>query len=903
MTDKSIKELALSVGRHVDKLLEQVREAGLPQRKADDIITTEQQDRLMNHVKKTQGSDGHAGQITLKRKTTSTAKVASTSGKAKTINVEVRKKHTFVKPDPEQIKAEALAKAQAEQQAKAEAEQKSAPAKKPADAAKSGTNNASKALEAMRAAQRQETEKQETPKAAVVVKRKSTNKPILKAAVKQVETAEQKKAREAQAAQLKAAEEAARRKAAEEAQQRTLEQMRKMASKYSSEDTTATIRVIDDSPLAAGLVGQAYEDSFAKEDREIKRGTNTSNTRSPKKGGRRGEEQSFRDNSHKRGLKSSQANKHGFEKPVKKQVYDVEIGETIVVADLAAKMAVKVREVIKSLMKMGELVTQNQAIDQEIAALVVEEMGHNPVLVSETAVEDNLLEQAEEARGAQTTRAPVVTIMGHVDHGKTSLLDRIRRAKVAQGEAGGITQHIGAYHVTTDKGTITFLDTPGHAAFTAMRSRGAKATDIVVLVVAADDGVMPQTAEAIDHARAAGTPIIVAINKMDKDSADPDRVLNELTTKEIVPEEWGGDVPVAKVSAHTGAGIDELLDLILIQSELLELKASEEGAAQGVVIEARVDKGRGAVTSILVQNGTLKVGDLVLAGSSYGRVRAMTDENGKRIKSAGPSIPVEILGLPEAPMAGDEVLVVNDEKKAREVADARMDRERQKRLERQSAMRLENIMASMGKKDVPIVNVVLKTDVRGTLEALHVALAELSTDEVKVRIIGSGVGAITESDVTLAESSEAVLLGFNVRADSTARQKADADSIDIRYYSVIYQLIDDVKAAMSGKLAPEHRETILGVAQVREVFHSSKFGAAAGCMVLEGVLHRNKPIRVLRDDVVIFQGELESLRRYKEVVEEVRAGMECGLAVKGYKDIKPLDKIEVYDVQLIKRSL
>ena len=903
MTDKSIKELALSVGRHVDKLLEQVREAGLPQRKADDIITTEQQDRLMNHVKKTQGSDGHAGQITLKRKTTSTAKVASTSGKAKTINVEVRKKHTFVKPDPEQIKAEALAKAQAEQQAKAEAEQKSAPAKKPADAPKSGTNNASKALEAMRAAQKQETEKQETPKAAVVVKRKSTNKPIVKAAVKQVETAEQKKAREAQAAQLKAAEEAARRKAAEEAQQRTLEQMRKMASKYSSEDTTATIRVIDDSPLAAGLVGQAYEDSFAKEDREIKRGTNTSNTRSPKKGGRRGEEQSFRDNSHKRGLKSSQANKHGFEKPVKKQVYDVEIGETIVVADLAAKMAVKVREVIKSLMKMGELVTQNQAIDQEIAALVVEEMGHNPVLVSETAVEDNLLEQAEEARGAQTTRAPVVTIMGHVDHGKTSLLDRIRRAKVAQGEAGGITQHIGAYHVTTDKGSITFLDTPGHAAFTAMRSRGAKATDIVVLVVAADDGVMPQTAEAIDHARAAGTPIIVAINKMDKDSADPDRVLNELTTKEIVPEEWGGDVPVAKVSAHTGAGIDELLDLILIQSELLELKASEEGAAQGVVIEARVDKGRGAVTSILVQNGTLKVGDLVLAGSSYGRVRAMTDENGKRIKSAGPSIPVEILGLPEAPMAGDEVLVVNDEKKAREVADARMDRERQKRLERQSAMRLENIMASMGKKDVPIVNVVLKTDVRGTLEALHVALAELSTDEVKVRIIGSGVGAITESDVTLAESSEAVLLGFNVRADNTARQKADADSIDIRYYSVIYQLIDDVKAAMSGKLAPEHRETILGVAQVREVFHSSKFGAAAGCMVLEGVLHRNKPIRVLRDDVVIFQGELESLRRYKEVVEEVRAGMECGLAVKGYKDIKPLDKIEVYDVQLIKRSL
>ncbi|WP_180112317.1 translation initiation factor IF-2 [Acinetobacter sp. YH12131] len=907
MTDKSIKELALSVGRPVEKLLEQVRDAGLPQRKADDIISTEQQNTLVNHLKKVHGQEGNAGQITLKRKTTSTAKVASTSGKAKTINVEVRKKHTFVKPDPEQIKAEALAKAQAEAAEKARAEQQSqatAKVQAKADAPQAGAAKAKQALDAMRAAAKQETAKQEVAKAAVVVKRKSTNKPIVKQAVKVTETPEQKKAREAQAAQLKATEEAARRKAAEEAQQRTLEQMRQMASKYSNEDATATIRVVDDSPLAAGLVGQAYEDSFAKEDREIKRGTNTTNTRSQKKGGRRGqEEQSFSQNPHKRGLKTSQANKHGFEKPVKKQVYDVEIGATIVVADLAAKMAIKVREVIKSLMKMGELVTQNQAIEQEVAALVVEEMGHNPVLVSDTQAEDNLLEAAEEARGVQTTRPPVVTIMGHVDHGKTSLLDRIRRAKVAAGEAGGITQHIGAYHVQTDKGIITFLDTPGHAAFTAMRSRGAKATDIVVLVVAADDGVMPQTAEAIDHARAAGTPIIVAINKMDKESADPDRVLNELTTKEIVPEQWGGDVPVAMVSAHSGQGIDELLDLISIQAEMMELKASEEGAAQGVVIEARVDKGRGAVTSILVQNGTLNVGDLVLAGSSYGRVRAMTDENGKRIKSAGPSIPVEILGLPEAPMAGDEVLVVNDEKKAREVADARMDRERQKRLERQSAMRLENIMASMGKKDVPFVNVVLKTDVRGTLEALIVALGELSTDEVRVRVIGSGVGAITESDVTLAESSEAVLLGFNVRADNTARQKADADGIDIRYYSIIYQLIDDVKDAMSGKLAPEHRETILGVAEVREVFHSSKFGAAAGCMVLEGVLHRNKPIRVLRDDVVVFQGELESLRRYKDVVEEVRAGMECGLAVKGYKDIKALDKIEVYDVQLIKRSL
>ena len=899
MTDKSIQELAVSVGLPVEKLLDQVRDAGLPQAKPEDKISVEQQDRLVSHLKKVHGQgDGSAGKITLKRKTTTTAKVASTSGKAKTINVEVRKKHTFVKPDHEQIKAEALAKA-AESKAQVEQADPSAAQKPQA----TFVNNAAANLNAMRAAAKNETAKQEVSKAAVVVKRKSTNKPIVKQVVKVSETAEQKKLREAQSAQLKATEEAARRKSAEEAQQRTLEQMRQMASKYSADETTPTIRVVDDSPLAAGLVGQAYEDSFAKEDREIKRGTNTPTARAPKKGGRRGQEEQSFNKQPKRGLKTSQGNKHGFEKPVKKQVYDVEIGETIVVADLAAKMAIKVREVIKSLMKMGELVTQNQAIEQDVAALVVEEMGHNPVRVSDTQAEDNLLVAAEEARGVQTTRAPVVTIMGHVDHGKTSLLDHIRRAKVAAGEAGGITQHIGAYHVETEKGIITFLDTPGHAAFTSMRARGAKATDIVVLVVAADDGVMPQTAEAIDHARAAGTPIIVAINKMDKESADPDRVLNELTAKQIVPEQWGGDVPVAKVSAHTGEGIDELLDLISIQAELLELKASEEGAAQGVVIEARVDNSRGAVTSILIQNGTLSVGDLVLAGASYGRVRAMTDENGKRIQSAGPSIPVEILGLPEAPMAGDEVLVVTDEKKAREVADARMDRERHQRLERQSAMRLENLMASMGKKDVPVINVVLKTDVRGTLEALTVALNGLSTDEVGVRVIGSGVGAITESDVTLAESSEAVLLGFNVRADTTARQKSDADGIDIRYYSIIYELIDDVKAAMSGKLAPEHRETILGVAQVREVFHSSKFGAAAGCMVLEGMLHRNKPIRVLRDDVVVFQGELESLRRYKEVVEEVRAGMECGLAVKGYKDIKALDKIEVYDVQLIKRSL
>lgn len=890
MTDKTVKELAKNVGRPVEKLLEQLAEAGLPARNADAVVSEAEQEQLIASLKRSHGQSTNNSNITLTRKTTSTAKVAGTSGKAKTINVEVRKKHTFVKPDPASIAAEAKAKAAASEKARADMiarEKAESQARVDAEARQKAT------LEAMRTAANQQSSKEADKKEVVVKKR-----------VVKVESEQERKAREAEEARLKAAEETARRKAAEEAQQRTLEQMRQMASKYSGDDIS--VRVIDDStPLAAGLVGRAYEESFDKENREIKRGGATATTRGGKTRGKtRGqEEQNFQSPHHKRGLKSSQPNKHGFEKPVEKQIYDVQIGETIVVADLAQKMAVKVREVIKMLMKMGEMVTQNQAIDQSTAALVVEELGHNPVLVSDTAAEDNLMEAAKKDRGAEKTRPPVVTIMGHVDHGKTSLLDYIRRAKVAAGEAGGITQHIGAYHVETEKGIITFLDTPGHAAFTAMRARGAKATDIVVLVVAADDGVMPQTAEAIDHARAAGTPIIVAINKMDKESADPDRVLNELTAKQIVPEKWGGDVPVALVSAHSGQGIDELLDIISIQAELMELTASDEGAAQGVVIEARVDKGRGAVTSILVQKGTLNVGDLVLAGASYGRVRAMNDENGQPIKSAGPSIPVEILGLPEAPNAGDEVLVVSDEKKAREVADFRGDRERHKRLERASAMRLENIMASMGKKDVPTVNLVLKTDVRGTLEAISAALNDLSIDDVHVRIISSGVGAITESDVALAESSDAVLLGFNVRADGAARQKCDQDGVDLRYYSVIYEMIDDVKAAMSGKLAPEHRETILGVAQVRQVFRSSRYGAAAGCMVMEGTIYRNKPIRVLRNDVVVFQGELESLRRHKDDVNDVRAGIECGLAVKGYNDIQELDKIEVYDVQQIARSL
>jgi len=714
-----------------------------------------------------------------------------------------------------------------------------------------------------------------------------------------VETAAERKAREAREVEeerLRQIEAETRRKQAEEAQKKTLEQMRKMAGKYSDKEPVAEVR--KDEPLAEGLVGEALEESFEKERREIKRGSSSTATRGRRRKGQ--EEREIRNRKH--GLKSSQASQHKFEKPVEKIVYNVEIPEQIVVSDLAQRMAVKAREVTKLLMKMGEIVSAEEPIDQATASLIVEEMGHNPVPVSDTKVEDDLHEAVEERSSNVQTRPPVVTIMGHVDHGKTSLLDKIRETKVAPGEAGGITQHIGAYHVETNRGVITFLDTPGHAAFTAMRSRGAQATDIVVLVVAADDGMMPQTEEAIDHARASGTPIIVAINKMDKSTADPDRVLNELTTKEVVTEAWGGDVPLAKISAKTGEGIDELLELINLQAELMELEAPTEGAAQGVVIESRLEKGRGAVASILVKKGTLNQGDLVLAGEFYGKVRAMTDETGKRVKSAGPSIPVEILGLPDTPAAGSEFLVVSDEKKAREVAEFRANREREQQLERQNKMRLESMFEQMGQDDLSFLNIILKTDVRGTLEALLAALNELSTDEVKVKVISSGVGPIAESDVTLAESSEAVLLGFNVRADNAAKRKADEANIDIRYYSVIYGLIDDVKAAMSGMLSPEHREKILGIAEVRDVFRSSKFGAAAGCMVVEGTIYRNKSIRVLRDDKVVFTGQLQSLRRYKDDVNEVRAGMECGLAVRGY-DVEVGDKIEVFEIQEIQRTI
>merc|ERR1712137_1192463 len=599
--------------------------------------------------------------------------------------------------------------------------------------------------------------------------------------------------------------------------------------------------------------------------------------------------------------KASESLKQGFNKPAAPVERVVKPGSTITVGELASRLAIKVQEVIKAMMKMGEMATINQVLDQDTAVLVVEEMGHKYELVNDNALEDELM--GGSGNGDKTTRAPVVTIMGHVDHGKTSLLDYIRRAKVAAGEAGGITQHIGAYSVETDGGKITFLDTPGHAAFTAMRARGATATDIVVLVVAADDGVMPQTKEAVQHSRAAGVPLIIAVNKMDKESADPDRVKTELSQLEVISEEWGGEHQFCNVSAKTGMGVDELFEAIVLQAEVLDLKAVADGPGRGIVIESRLDKGRGPVASVLVQEGHLRAGDILLCGEEYGRVRAMRDENGQNMKVAGPSTPVEVLGLSGVPVAGEDAAVVKDERKAREVAAKRHQKKRELKLARQQKAKLENMFANMESGDVSELNIVLKADVQGSVEAISEPLVKLSTSEVKVNIVGSGVGGITETDATLAAASGAIVLGFNVRADATARRVLEAEEIDLRYYSVIYNLIDEVKAAMSGMLAPEFKQEIIGLAEVRDVFKSPKLGAIAGCMVTEGNVKRSNPIRVLRDNVVIYEGELESLRRFKDDVQEVRNGMECGIGVKNYNDVKVGDQIEVFEVVEVKREI
>ena len=895
MTDVTVKTLAAEIQTSVDRLVQQFADAGIP-KSADDSVSAQEKQTLLAHLNRENGSA--PDKLTLQRKTRSTLNIPGTGGKSKSVQIEVRKTRTFVKRDPqeaERLAAEEQAQREAEEQARREAE----------EAAKREAQ-----LKAEReAAEQAKREVADKAKREAAEKDKVSNQQT----DDMTKTAQaEKQRRENEAAELKRkSEEEARRKLEEEAR-RVAEEARRMAEE-NEKNWSETSDSPEDSSDYHVTTSQHARQAEDDNDREVEGGRGRSRSskaaRPAKKGNKHAESKADREEA-RAAVRGGKGGKHrkgsalqqGFQKPAQAVNRDVVIGETITVGELANKMAVKGSQVIKAMMKLGAMATINQVIDQETAQLVAEEMGHKVILRRENELEEAVMSDRDTGAAAEP-RAPVVTIMGHVDHGKTSLLDYIRSTKVASGEAGGITQHIGAYHVETDNGMITFLDTPGHAAFTSMRARGAQATDIVVLVVAADDGVMPQTIEAIQHAKAAGVPVVVAVNKIDKPEADPDRVKNELSQYGIMPEEWGGESQFVHVSAKAGTGIDELLDAILLQAEVLELKAVRKGMASGAVIESFLDKGRGPVATVLVREGTLNKGDIVLCGFEYGRVRAMRNELGQEVLEAGPSIPVEILGLSGVPAAGDEVTVVRDEKKAREVALYRQGKFREVKLARQQKSKLENMFANMTEGEVHEVNIVLKADVQGSVEAISDSLLKLSTDEVKVKIIGSGVGGITETDATLAAASNAILVGFNVRADASARKVIESESLDLRYYSVIYNLIDEVKAAMSGMLSPELKQQIIGLAEVRDVFKSPKFGAIAGCMVTEGNIKRHNPIRVLRDNVVIYEGELESLRRFKDDVNEVRNGMECGIGVKNYNDVRVGDMIEVFEIIEIKRTI
>ncbi|WP_310598357.1 translation initiation factor IF-2 [Aeromonas aquatica] len=898
MAEVSVKQLATDIDTPVDRLLQQFVDAGISKSKADDLVSESEKQTLLAHLKKQHGGDESTApaRMTLQRKTKSTISVQGTGGKNKEVQVEVRKTRTYVKrsaleDEQRQAEAEETARLEAEEKARHEADNKAR-----LDAEE----------KARREAEQARREAEEKARIEAQSKARQAPQPAKVAASTAQQEAEKMAKREAE--ELKRQQEQTALTKAEELAAKKAEEARVMAEQNGprwAEEEAARAKESSDYHLTTNKHAQAAEDELDRKE-ETSRRTAAAAKSSPKKPGRREDDKDSRNPRARKGKRGKMATpnamKHGFNKPAAVVNRDVVIGETITVAELANKMAVKGVEVIKVMMKMGAMATINQVIDQETAQLVAEEMGHKVLLRRENELEEAVLSDRDETSEAKP-RAPVVTIMGHVDHGKTSLLDYIRKAKVAAGEAGGITQHIGAYHVETDSGMITFLDTPGHAAFTSMRARGAKSTDIVVLVVAADDGVMPQTIEAIQHAKAAEVPIVVAVNKIDKPEADPDRVKTELARYNVMSEDWGGDSQFVHVSAKSGEGIDDLLEAILIQSEVLELKSVVDGMASGVVIESFLDKGRGPVATVLVQEGTLRQGDIVLCGLEYGRIRAMRDELGREIKEAGPSLPVEILGLSGVPSAGDEATVVRDEKKAREVALYRQGKFRDVKLARQQKAKLENMVANMTEGEVSEVNVVIKADVQGSVQAICDALVQLSTDEVKVKIVGSGVGGITETDATLAAASSAILVGFNVRADASARKVIESESLDLRYYSVIYDLIDEVKQAMSGKLAPEYRQEIIGLAEVRSVFKSPKFGAVAGCMVTEGVVKRSNRIRVLRENVVIYEGELESLRRFKDDVNEVRNGYECGIAVKNYNDVREGDQIEVYETVVIQRTL
>ncbi|GHC34756.1 translation initiation factor IF-2 [Aidingimonas halophila] len=891
MSEMTVKDFAAKVGREVPRLLEQMKEAGLPHKSEGDAVSEEDKQRLLDYLTKSHGGGrGSRNRITLTRKTKSRIRSGE---RGKTIEVQVRKKRTYVKRGEEEQEQAAVESqpedtgprqlvgdmADSRQQAEAEAQ---------AVAAEAAESEASEASEAAA---------ESVPEQPPVTEATQSQTAEQSDAVTEVSEAKGEETPQESESVSQAQEAAAPSPTEPEIPVPELDESAKGGEEAGSAPPKEHRGDARRAPKkASGKKGRhGRSDDEDRSEREERRRGGKKTKRAERRGNRRG------------GRDGNGGGKHGFQKPTQPIVREVTIPESISVAELADKMSIKANEVIKAMFSMGAAVTINQTIDQETAVIVVEEMGHKPKLVKDDALETEVLE-AISYEGEEVARDPVVTVMGHVDHGKTSLLDYIRQAKVATGEAGGITQHIGAYHVEAEKvqgnhGGVTFLDTPGHAAFTAMRARGAKSTDVVILVVAADDGVMPQTIEAIEHAQAAEVPIVVAVNKMDKEGADPDRVKNELSQHGVISEEWGGDTQFVYVSAQTGDGIDELLEAVLLVSEVLELKAVPEAPGKGVVVESRLDKGRGPVATVLVQNGTLRKGDIVLAGLHYGRVRALTNELGQQVEEVGPAMPVEIQGLDGTPDAGDDFMVVADEKKAREVANFRQGKYREVRLARQQKAKLENMFSQMGQEEVAKVNIVLKADVQGSLEAIRGALEDLSTDEVQVAVVSSGVGGITGTDANLALASDAILIGFNVRADAAAREIIEREGLELRYYSVIYQLIDEVKQAMSGMLEPEWKEEIVGIAEVRDVFRAPKIGAVAGCMVVEGTVHRHKKIRVLRDNVVIYEGELESLRRYKDDVNEVRNGMECGIGVKNYNDVQVGDKIEVFDQIKVERSL
>jgi len=839
MAEVTVKQFAEVVGISIDRLMEQLKEAGVSAADPDAMISDDEKMELLGHLRRKHGDDekenASGKKITLKRKSSSELRVSGSQGKSKSVTVEVRKKRTYVKRS---VVVEEESKRQEEVQAQREEEQ----AKQ--------TEIDHKAKRNLEAKEAEKTAEEEARKKAV-------------------EEAKAEKEKADEAAKLTAQDELTKKQAESEKDARG-----------------------------------AGRNKKKKKEQPGKPGSDDRKTRYGRKELHVSAEMTGRRKKKKPSRRSSieQSGEHGFTRPTEAVVHEVSLPETITVAELAQKMSIKAAEVIKVMMNLGTMATINQMLDQETAQVVVEELGHTVKLINDDELERSIVADSDD-EGEGTPRAPVITIMGHVDHGKTSLLDYIRKSRVASGEAGGITQHIGAYHVDTANGALTFLDTPGHAAFTAMRARGADVTDVVVLVVAADDGVMPQTKEAVQHAKAAGVPLIIAVNKMDKPEADPDRVKNELGQEEVIPEDWGGDTMFVNVSAHTGEGVEELLEAILLVTEVLELKAVHEGPARGIVIESRLDKGRGPVASVLVQRGTLKKGDMLLAGFEYGRVRALMNEHGQQIESAGPSIPVEILGLSGVPNAGDEATVVKDERKAREVATSRHGKHRDVKLARQQAAKLENMFNKMTEGDVSVLNIVLKADVQGSVEAISDALNKLSTEEVKVNIVSSAVGGISESDVNLAVASGAIMIGFNVRAEASAKRMIDEEGVDLHYYSIIYELIDEVKSSMTGMLKPMFKDEIIGLAEVRDVFRSPKFGSIAGCMVIDGTVKRSNPIRVLRDNIVIYEGELESLRRFKDEANEVKMGTECGIGVKNYNDVQAGDQIEVYERIEVQRTL